>query len=381
MNSAEFNVENLNAERLKAILVDVVPYNIDRGEAESNLDELKSLVNTLGGITIQKIIQKCNRPSAKTFLGEGKAMEVGQIAKTLRADVVIFNNILKPNQVMHLTAIFGKKVWDRVDLILKIFEKHAKTREAKLQIELARLYHEFPKLYGKGVSFSQQSSAGTRGGLSGVRGPGEKYLEQRKRALRRQIKIYEDDLAKIKKIRKNQRDIRKRRNLKTVAIVGYTNSGKSTLLKALTKKENVYIANKLFATLDTKIGDMFIPKYGKVLVADTIGFIKDLPPFLIKSFLATLEEVKDADMILHVIDISDPEVIKKIKIVDEILENLDCKDKKRINVLNKIDMVEDKIGKIKKKLPEGTVIISALQRKGLETLITKIGKILALIRY
>lgn len=369
MNEGKFNRQSL-----RAILVDVVPHSTSYQEAESNLNELVNLVSTLGGITVEKIIQKRDRPSAKTFLGEGKALEVGALAKAIHADVIIFNNILKPNQILHLTSIFGRNVWDRVDLILKIFEKHAVTSEAKLQIELARLYHEFPKLYGKGKSFSQQSAGGGGRGVTGVRGPGEKYLEEKKRALRRQIKILEDRLEKIKTIRKNQREVRKRRNLKTIALVGYTNTGKSTLLKALTHKENVYIADQLFATLDTKIGDLYIPGKGQVLVADTIGFIKDLPPFLIQSFLATLEEAIEADLILHVIDISDKEVLNKIKVVESILKDLGCADKKKIHVLNKADKLPVAS---RKTLPPNTVIVSALQGKGLQELINKIAKLLS----
>lgn len=356
----------MNNDKLKAILVDVIP-----PKTSSSLDELHSLVNTLGGIVVEKIIQKRGRPSAKTFLGTGKALEVAQIAQDLRTNVVIFNNILKPSQVLHLSAIFKTKVWDRVDLILKIFEKHAVTREAKLQIELAKLHHEFPKLYGKGTSFSQQRGGGaSSGGMTGVRGPGEKFLEQKKRHLRGQINILEKQLEKIKAQRQSQREIRRRRNLKTIALVGYTNSGKSTLLKALTNKKDVYIANKLFATLDTKIGDMYIQNYGKILVADTIGFIKDLPTFLIKSFLATLEEALEADLILHVIDVSDPEVVEKIKVVEEILKELGCENKPRINILNKID----NLPKTPKRAPKNSVLVSAITRKGFEKLSEEIRK-------
>ncbi len=353
---------------LKAILVDVVPHGTDTREAKLGLNELTSLVETLGGITVEKVIQKRGRPSGKTFLGTGKTQEVGLLVQHLHADVVIFNNVLKPSQVMFLNAILNAKVWDRVDLILNIFEKHAKTKEAKLQIDLARLHHEFPKLYGKGVNLSQQSGGGAS--VTGVRGPGEKKLEQKKRYLRREIKKLEDQLKKIKKQRQSQRDIRKRKNLKTAALVGYTNSGKSTLLKALTGKKNVYIADQLFATLDTKIGNIYISGIGDVLIADTIGFMKNLPPFLIKSFLATLEEVKEADMILHVVDVSDPEVVEKVRVVEKILEDLDCKDKPRINVLNKIDKLKPR----PKNPPKNTALISAEKGKGLKELTNLISK-------
>ena len=195
-------------------------------------------------------------------------------------------------------------------------------------------------------------------------------MEQKKRYLRREIKKLEDQLKKIKKQRQSQRDIRKRKNLKTAALVGYTNSGKSTLLKALTGKKNVYIADQLFATLDTKIGNIYISGIGDVLIADTIGFMKNLPPFLIKSFLATLEEVKEADMILHVVDVSDPEVVEKVRVVEKILEDLDCKDKPRINVLNKIDKLKPR----PKNPPKNTALISAEKGKGLKELTNLISK-------
>ncbi|MFC1599566.1 GTPase HflX [Patescibacteria group bacterium] len=348
----------------RAILIDIIPKDESKEKAEKDLKELSSLVNTYGGIVIVNIIQKRGRPSAKTFLGTGKAQEVADIAKDEKADMVIANGLLKPNQVQHLHTLFKIPVWDRVDLILKIFDKHAKTEEAKMQIELATLQHEFPKLYGLGTRFSRI------GGGIATRGPGEKYLEVQKRHLRARIKDIEKKLAGIRKIHKKQRNIRKRKGLKTAALVGYTNSGKSTLLKALTKKEKVYIANELFATLDSKIGDLWLPNIQKkILIADTIGFIRDLPPFLIKSFMATLDEVQEADLLLHVIDCSDSDMNEKVEVVDGILKNLGCEHKPLIYVFNKKDKAIDF------KMPKRNAVkISARDGKGLEKLITKIEK-------
>lgn len=316
----------------RAILIDIIPKEESIEKAKQDLKELSSLVNTYGGIVIVNIIQKRGRPSAKTFLGTGKAQEVADIAKEEKADMVIVNGILKPNQVQHLHTLFNIPIWDRVDLILKIFDKHAKTEEAKMQIELATLNHEFPKLYGLGTRFSRL------GGGIATRGPGEKYLEVQKRHLRARIKDIENKLAGIRKIHKKQRKVRKRKGLKTIALVGYTNSGKSTLLKQLTNKEKVYIADELFATLDTKIGDLWLPNIQEqILVADTIGFIKDLPPFLIKAFMATLEEVQEADLLLHVIDCSASDMDEKVEVVNEILKDLGCKKTPLIYVFNKID--------------------------------------------
>jgi GTP-binding protein HflX len=363
---------------LKAVLIDVIPKNESRTSAEKNLDELSRLVETYGGIVIVKVIQKRGRPSMKTYLGTGKVLEVLQTAEEKGADLIIVNGMLKPNQVQYLYSIFNIPVWDRIDIILKIFDKHAKTEEAKLQIELARLKHEFPKLYGQGVKLSRL------GGGIATRGPGEKLLETKKRHLRARIKEIEKKLSTIKKVRKSQRKIRKRKNLCTIALVGYTNSGKTTLLKTLTHKKNLYIADELFATLDTKIGDMWLPDIQeKVLIADTIGFIRDLPPFLIKSFLATLEEVKEADLLLHVIDVTDPDIFEKIKIVENILKELGCADKQKIYVFNKIDLVDEnllnKLRQNKRNFKKyNPVFISAYQNKGINELKKQISKILKL---
>lgn len=326
------NSSNVTKKVLRAILVDVIPKEESLEQAHDNLTELKRLVETYGGTVVIKIVQKRGRPSGSTFLGTGKALEVKELSKTLHADVVIFNNMLKPNQVRNLHSMFEVEIWDRVDVILKIFEKHAQTEEAKLQIKLAQLKHAFPKLYGRGSEFSQQ--AGHRGVRAGA---GEKFLENQKRHLRRLIKETEEKLEKMTLIRDGQRLIRKRKNLPVVAIVGYTNSGKSTLLRKLTKKK-VVVADKLFSTLDTRIGDLWLEKSQKtVLLADTIGFIQNLPPLLIQSFLSTLREVQEADLLLHIIDIADPKFEQKITVVHGILDALNVGNKSQIYIFNKID--------------------------------------------
>ncbi len=350
----------------KVILVDVIPKETSRKTAEKNLDELSLLIETYGGMVIVKIIQKRGRPSMKTYLGTGKALEVNEIAEAEKADLIIINGLLKPNQVQYLFTIFKIPVWDRIDVILKIFDKHAKTDEAKMQIELARLKHEFPKLYGQGTRLSRL------GGGIATRGPGEKYLETKKRHLRARIKEIEKKLAVIKKVHNKQRQVRKRKNLSTAALVGYTNSGKTTLLQTLTHKKNLYIADELFATLDTKIGDMWLPEIQeKILIADTIGFIRDLPPFLINSFLATLDEVRNADILLHVIDVSDPDITNKIEVVEKILKELDCEDKKKLYIFNKIDLIKDAsiLVELKQKYNKfDPIFISAKNEKGMDDL-------------
>ncbi len=350
----------------KAILINVIAKNADRESALQNFHELTRLVETYGGIVIAKIIQKRNRPSAKTFLGEGKIAEVKQIAKEIGADLIIIDDFLKANQYNHLIKIFGQEVWDRFETILKIFGKHAQSKQAKLQIELTTLKYEFPKLFGKGASLSQQA------GHIGVRsGAGEKLLELKRRHLRRRIDQIESELEKLRKVKQGQHTRRQRNNLPIIAIIGYTNSGKSTLLRSLTGKQT-YIADKLFATLDTKLGATFLKKNGrKVLISDTIGFIKNLPPILFECFLTTLEEIQNADMLIHLIDISDPDMQDKMKTVEETLKQINCDQKEKILVFNKIDLLKDK-----KRIPEITekyaryhpVFISATEKTNLERL-------------
>jgi GTP-binding protein HflX len=287
-----------------------------------------------------KIIQKRGRPSAKTFLGEGKAEELSHLVQNYGADMVIINDFLKPNQSNNLVNIIPCEVLDRFELILLIFEKHATSPEAKLQIELMRLKYEFPKLFGMGAHMAQQ-----RGGTRSVGGSGEKLLENKRRHLKSRIKALEEKVEQFRGVRQNQRARRRRENLFTVSLVGYTNSGKSTLLRALTKKENILVENKLFSTLDTRLALMAQDSsyreelHNKILISDTIGFIRNLPPILFETFMATLEEVKEADLLIHVIDVSDSMIEEKIRTVEEILTQMQCHEKPRILVFNKADLV------------------------------------------
>jgi len=228
---------------LRAIILSVVPKEKDRQEAEDELFEIKNLIKTASGVTVLKVIQKRGRPSAKTYLGEGKILEAAQDSKELDADIVIVNSILKPNQIKHLTKIFDIEVWDRVDLILKIFNKHAKGELAKLEIQLAELKYAIPKLYGKGVEMSRLA-----GGI-GTRGPGEQSLEYKKRYIRKRIKVIEKKIETIKKVRSSQRKQRKRKGLPVVSLVGYTNAGKTSLLQVY-KKENL---DELIGRIESEI--------------------------------------------------------------------------------------------------------------------------------
>jgi GTP-binding protein HflX len=392
----------------RAVLIDIIDPSVSNSESELRLNELDSLVKTFGGVSVVRTMQRRSIPDYKTFVGTGKLREILEEyegAKNL--DLIILNNILKPRQIYNLEEFCVKheiekleeqerfqvpkkiKVWDRVDLILKIFDKHAKTAEAKLQIELASIKHMGPRIFGMGMELSRQ------GGGIGTIGVGETNTERMKRALQKRTSYIENKISNYGDIQSRQRQARDKRNQKTIALAGYTNAGKSTLLKALTKKQEVYIADELFATLDSKIGELFIPSEtydlpGRtVLMADTIGFIQDLPPNLIKAFKTTLAEIVDADLILHVIDISDVNIHLKIKVVEDILDELlETRIKnntapKRIFVFNKFDrlsninraeqlkLVEELLTKYHEHAPQ---VLSALDKDSLPKLVTTIAE-------
>lgn len=312
---------------------------------------MENLVNTFGGIVVLKAIQKRGMPDYDTYIGKGKLEEIIKMSEEAEADILIINNILKPKQIFNLDEALSKigmKSWDRVDLILKIFDKHATTTEAKLQIELAAIKHMGPRIYNMGIELSQQ--AGARGTLGGS---GETNIEIMKRHLQGHELTLLKKLEHYELINKGHRDRRKRQNFQSVAIVGYTNAGKSSLLNALTGKE-LYIADELFATLDTRVAKIYIPPENnsedgtyirgrELMLSDTIGFIQDLPPDLIQAFKSTLAEAMAADLILHTIDINDPDVFEKIDVVEDILKQLGLQDRKKMYVFNKVDLLAHRI--------------------------------------
>jgi GTP-binding protein HflX len=347
----------MNKQIPKAILVDIIPLETSPDQAKKRLEESENLINTFGGIAIIKIIQKRGLPNYETYIGKGKVQEIIEIAKTQDAKILVVNNLLKPRQIFKLKELFRSstktkreedeiQVWDRVDLILKIFSKHAESTEAKLQIELASIKHMGPRIFGMGIELSRQA------GAMGFRaGAGEANIEMMKRHLQKQELAIQKKLKHYETIHQGHRKRRRRRNFKTVSIVGYTNAGKSSLLNALTGK-GVYVADQLFATLDTRVGKLFIPAKQKssdsyipgreILISDTIGFIQDLPPDLIQAFKSTLAETIESDLILHIIDVKDSEIHKKIKVVEAILSQLGLKDKPKMYVFNKVDLISDK---------------------------------------
>ncbi|MBN2307190.1 GTPase HflX [Candidatus Peregrinibacteria bacterium] len=357
----------------RAILVDIIPPNMTPEDSLARLNELESLLVTYGGFVIVRKIQKKQVPDYKTYIGKGKVEELLEDALKLNVEFLIINNLLKPRQLYNLEAIFEKhaiKVWDKIDLILKIFDKHATTKEAKLQIELASLKHLGPRIFKMGLELMRQA-----GGI-GTRGKGETNIEIMKRHIAAREKKIKADLKKVARNQEGQRNKRQSQGFKTVAIVGYTNAGKSCLLQALTNKK-VKIKDELFATLDSRIGKVYLPEINQsILVSDTIGFIRDLPPELIEAFKSTLAETIHADLLLHVIDINDFEIEWKIEVVEKILKELKCDKKKMINVFNKIDLVTPQREKtIRNKYKEkNPVLVSASEREnltGLKSTITE----------
>lgn len=367
----------MNTANKKYILIDVVPPTTSKEEAEDNLQEILSLIETFGGGSIVEIIQRRAHPHPGTYIGSGKAEEVALLVKEHKIDVVILNAIAKTTQLYKLQRMYWKynpniEVWDRVDLILHIFAKHARTAEAKLQIELATMRHMGPRMYGLSGELGRQT-----GGIGIRGGAGETNVELMKRHWRDAIKKTSDKLEALVKNREKQLKRRREVGLKTVSIVGYTNAGKTTLFNKLSKKEKL-AKDVLFATLDSTVGKIYFPATQReVLISDTIGFIQNLPAELVDAFKSTLMESINADLLLHVIDVTDPKMYEKIHIVEEILNELGLEDKRTMYVFNKSENLPKNVkaylqANFEKKHPQ---FISARQGKNIEELKTAMHEI------
>jgi len=330
-------------ETVKVFIADLLPHDIvEREEMEDRMVELENLVTTFWGVVILEHIQKRSLPDYKTYIGWGKLDEIIHEMHLQWATLLAIGNILKPHQMYNLNSELKKiwaVAWDRVDLILKIFEKNAKTEETKLQIELAAIKHMWPRIFNMWMELGKQ----------GWKWSGETNTEIMKRHLANREKEIRKNLDKYSKVRETHRQWRKKKWFLTVWIVGYTNAGKSTLLNALTNKW-VLSEDKLFATLWTSVWKMWIApevssddaytKWIEVLLSDTIWFIRNLPPELIDAFASTLEDSIESDVLFHVVDASDPKIIEKIKVVDDILDKIEAKQEK-IYVFNKIDRLSE----------------------------------------
>ena len=312
------------------ILVAAEKKQADEQLALESLEELEELVETAGGETITKILQRVDRINAGFYIGSGKVEEIKTLAQTHRATGVVFDDELSPMQMRNLSEALNIKVMDRTMIILDIFASRALSKEGKLQVEMAQLRYQSSRLSGFGTMLSRQA-----GGI-GSRGPGEKKLELDKRHLKVRMEILQGELAEVEKHRALIRARREKNNTPIVAIVGYTNAGKSTLLNQLSGS-SVYVQNQLFATLDTTTRGIQLPSGTEILISDTVGFIRKLPHHLIKAFYSTLEEVKYADIILHVMDMSSPYIETHQKVVHETLSHLGATDIPTIAVYNKID--------------------------------------------
>jgi len=333
--------------------------------ARERSDELAELARSSGAETKESMIVRRDKPSPAYFIGKGKVEEISRLCEDKAIDAVVFNNDLTGTQQKNLEEIINKKTIDRTQLILDIFARRAKSNEGKIQVELAQLVYLMPRLTEKGVFLSRL------GGGIGTRGPGEQKLEADRRRIRARITKLKRDLENLSRQRATRRKQRKKFSLLTIAIIGYTNCGKSTLLNALTSS-HVYAENRLFSTLDPTIRSVILPNNQKVLFADTVGFLNELPHHVIESFKATLEEVVNADILLHLVDITRPRAKEAEKAVFEILKELKSDRKFMITALNKVDKVGENEQERFVKEFRGAIPISALKKQNFETLLDKI---------
>ena len=357
----EFYENKQEPEKAVLIAVDTGEYDCD-----ISLDELEELAETAGAEVVGRMSQKRDKPDSGTFLGSGRLEELGDFCKNNEVDLVIADSELAPAQLRNIEKATDVRVIDRTTLILDIFAERARSNEGKLQVELAQLRYSLPRLMGQGTKLSRL------GGGIGTRGPGETKLESDRRHIRRRIKALEDEFDALEKRRSLARARREKDGVETVVIVGYTNAGKSTLMNTLTEA-GVLAQDKLFATLDPTSRALALPDGRRVMLIDTVGFIRRLPHHLVEAFKSTLEEAVCAKVILNVCDASDPECAEHLKVTNDLLEELGCSGKPIIPVFNKCDLPQ--ADEAAMRLP-GAVNISALEGKGLDELLDAVAKAL-----
>ena len=366
----ESNFEKTIQERAVLVGLNADCFTTAQTATEETLEELEALLETAGGFCTAKILQNRHTPDSHSFIGEGKAQEVKMLVEATESTMVIFDNELSPGHIRALEEIMGVPVLDRSALILDIFAQRARTREGRLQVELAQYQYLLPRLAGMGKNLSRQ------GGGIGTRGPGETKLESDRRHIRERINRLKSELEQVRQVRGVQRERRMKNSVPVVAIVGYTNAGKSTLLNRLTGA-GIPANNRLFDTLDTTSRQLTVSDNLDVILSDTVGFIAKLPHHLVDAFRATLEELEYADLLLHVIDASDPNREEHIQVVDGLIAKLAKPGTKVLRCFNKADLVE----KTEIPIGEDVVAMSAAKGYGMEALLAAIEKTLGHSRY
>jgi GTPase len=370
----EFIAQEVDADHDRVLIVGLMTSERSRQGFQDTLVELARLVDTAGGDVLQTVQQKRSRIHPQTVVGEGKVQEIALTAQTLGVNLVVFDRDLSPSQVRNLEMQIGIRVVDRTEVILDIFAQRAQSRAGKLQVELAQLEYMQPRLAGRGRTMSRL------GGGIGTRGPGETKLETERRAIQQRISRLQKEVNQLQAHRSRLRQRRQHREVPSVALVGYTNAGKSTLLNALTNAE-VYTADQLFATLDPTTRRLVIPhgeadEPQEILITDTVGFIHELPTSLMDAFRATLEEVTEADALLHLVDLSHPAWLSHIRAVREILAQMPVTPGPALVAFNKIDQASSETLALAQEEFPLAVFISASQRLGLETLRQRLAQLI-----
>jgi GTP-binding protein HflX len=337
-------------------------------DAEESLAELRTLAGSAGADVVGEMLQRRDRPDPATLVGAGKLEEIAGAAASTDADLLLFDHDLTPSQQRNIEKIVERRVIDRTQLILDIFARHARTREGQLQVELAQLQYMLPRLAGRGIEMSQL------GGGIGTRGPGETQLETDRRKIARRVRHVQQQLENVRRTRAQQRQRRESVPVATVALVGYTNAGKSTLFNALTRSD-VLASPRMFATVDPTIRSVVLPSRRKVLLSDTVGFIRNLPHTLVSAFRATLEEVQRASLILHVSDASSRLSAEQDAQVEIVLKELEAEKKPRLRVMNKVDLLDGEVAQTLQDdaaRDKATLYVSAVEATGLITLLERV---------
>jgi GTP-binding protein HflX len=360
------DLERIKKKRERAVLVTVEKLRRETWHLEDRQQELKRLAEACGVEILEELVSRRKTLTPGLLIGKGKVQEIADLAMELNADVVIFSDDLSPSQQKNLEEVINIKTIDRTQLILDIFARRATSNEGKVQVELAQLVYLLPRLSGKGIELSRL------GGGLGTRGPGEQKLEYERRRVRERIARLKRELKEITDKRELRRSQREKFSMLTISLVGYTNSGKSTLFNALTES-SVKVKDQLFSTLDPTVRKLELPNNQTVLLSDTVGFLHDLPHHLIESFKATLEEARGADILFHIVDMSDERMEEQSSAVFQVLEELGAADKPIYTVLNKSDKLSDEheAERIKRKFHNAT-IISALKKQGFQQLLDHI---------